>query len=102
MKERERERERERRKHHINAACSIYVTLAHNHQLIALTWKTSSTFSICLPRNLPVTSNTPTSVAVISNTTFLNLCRVSGGKKHTKFTSRYIISLVSHLHIVML
>ena len=37
------------------------------------TWNTSSTFSIETPKNLPETSKIPTSVAVISNTAFLNL-----------------------------
>lgn len=37
------------------------------------TWNTNSTFSIETPKNLPETSNIPTSFDVISNTAFLNL-----------------------------
>ena len=42
-------------------------------KLLMFTWKTTSTFSACIPENFTATSKTPTSVAVISNTTFLNL-----------------------------
>ena len=53
--------------------CNNELYLSHRTTPV-LTWKTSSTLSMATPMNLALTSNTPgSSVAAISNRTFLNL-----------------------------